>query len=151
VSGRFSAEQEKMYRCVREARNAIIAAMKPGVTLTQLQDAAEPVYAKHGYRDQFLSVGRYIGHYIGLSVHDVGGISGAAARKPFVPGVVFNVEPLLQIPEKKIHIRLEDTVLITESGAENLTAAVPAETEQVYALVKQRGVNSTSLAERTPK
>jgi hypothetical protein len=55
---------------------------------------------------------------------------------------------VLQFPDKQIHIRLEDTILITEKGAENLTAAVPAETDQVYALVKQRGVNSTSLAER---
>jgi Xaa-Pro aminopeptidase len=149
VGGRFSAEQEKMYRCVLEARNAIIAAMKPGVTLTQLQDAAEPIYTKYGFRDQFMSFGRYIGHFIGLSVHDVGAISGPAAQKPFVPGVVFNVEPILQLADKKIHVRLEDTVLITENGAENLTAAVPAETEQVYALVKQRGVNSNSLAERT--
>ena len=42
VSGRFSAEQEKMYRCVLEARNAIIAAMKPGVTIESLQDVAAP-------------------------------------------------------------------------------------------------------------
>ncbi|HEU4474872.1 MAG TPA: Xaa-Pro peptidase family protein, partial [Gemmatimonadales bacterium] len=52
VSGRFTAEQEKMYRCVLEARNAIIAAMKPGVTLTGLKDAAERVYARHGYRNE---------------------------------------------------------------------------------------------------
>ncbi len=151
VSGKFSAEQEKMYRCVLEARNAIIAAMKPGATINSLQDVAEPIYAKHGYKDDFLALGRYIGHFVGISVHDVGGISGAAAQKAFVPGVVFNVEPVLQFPEKQIHVRLEDTILITENGAENLTAAVPAETEQVYALVKQRGVNSGSLAERAPK
>lgn len=151
VSGRFTAEQEKMYRCVLEARSAIIAAMKPGATVAGLQDAAEPIYEKHGYRQDFLAVGRYVGHFIGLSVHDVGGISGAAARKPFVPGVVFNVEPVLQPAGKKIHIRLEDTVLITEDGAENLTAMVPAETEQVYALIQQRGVNSTRLAERTAR
>jgi Xaa-Pro aminopeptidase len=151
VNGRFTAEQEKMYRCVLDARNAIIAAMKPGSTIASMQDAAERVYDKYGYKDDFLAVGRYVGHFVGLSVHDVGGISGAAAQKPFVPGVVFNVEPILQFPDRKIHIRLEDTILITETGAENLTAAVPAETQQVYALVKERGVNSNSLAERVGK
>jgi Xaa-Pro aminopeptidase len=151
VGGKFSAEQEKMYRCVLEARNAIIAAMKPGVTINSLQDVAQPVYEKYGYKDDFLALGRYIGHFVGISVHDVVGISGADAQKPFVAGVVFNVEPVLQFPEKQIHVRLEDTIVITEKGAENLTAGVPAETEQVYALVKQRGVNSTSLAERAPK
>lgn len=146
VSGRFTAEQEKMYRCVLEARNAIIAAMKPGVTLDGLRDVAEQVYARHGYRDAFLSWGRYIGHFIGISVHDVGGIGGAAAARPLPAGVVFNVEPILQFDDRKIHIRLEDTVLLTENGAENLTAGVPAELDQVYALVKERGVNSTGMA-----
>jgi Xaa-Pro aminopeptidase len=146
VSGRFSPEQEKMYRCVLEARNAIIAAMKPGVTLDGLRDVAEAVYAKHGYRDAFYAWGRYIGHFIGISVHDVGGIGGAAAARPLPAGVVFNVEPIIQFEDKKIHIRLEDTVLLTEQGAENLTAGVPAEVEQVYALVKERGVNSASVA-----
>ena len=63
--------------------------------------------------------------------------------RPLVPGVVFNVEPLLEIPEKKIHMRLEDTVLITPTGAVNLTAGVPAGLEEIYALIKQKplGVN----------
>jgi Xaa-Pro aminopeptidase len=146
VSGRFTAEQEKMYRCVLEARNAIIAAMKPGVTLTGLKGAAERVYARHGYRNEFLGTGRYIGHFIGISVHDVGGISGPWAEKPFTVGVVFNVEPILQFPERKIHLRLEDTVVLTEKGAENLTAAVPAELDAVYALVKEKGINSVQLS-----
>jgi Xaa-Pro aminopeptidase len=125
--------------------------MKPGASINSLQDVAQSVYERHGYKDDFLAVGRYIGHFVGISVHDVGGISGADAKRPFVPGVVFNVEPVLQFPAKQIHVRLEDTVVITETGAENLTAGVPAGTEQVYALVKQRGVNSASLAERAPK
>jgi Xaa-Pro aminopeptidase len=148
VSGRFTAGQEKMYRCVLEARNAIIAAMKPGATLNTLKDAAEQVYQRHGYRDAFLGSNRYIGHFVGISVHDVGGISGPWLEKPFVPGVVFNVEPILQFPEQKIHMRLEDTVLLTEKGPENLTAAVPAEVEPLYALIKEKGVNSTAVRAR---
>lgn len=149
VSGRFTPEQEKMYRCVLDARNAIIAAMKPGVSIESLQQVAEPMYAKYGYGEYFKSSGRYIGHFVGISVHDVGDITGAWARKPFVAGTVFNVEPLLDVPDRKIHLRLEDTILITESGAENLTASVPAELDPLYALVKQRGVNSTPLPDRS--
>jgi Xaa-Pro aminopeptidase len=148
VSGKFSAEQEKMYRCVLEARNAIIAAMKPGVTLDGLQDVAEAVYTKHGYRDAFMAWGRYIGHFIGISVHDVGATGGAALTRPLPAGVVFNVEPIIQFEDKKIHMRLEDTVLLTERGAENLTAGVPAEVDQVYGLVKERGMNAASVAGR---
>jgi len=148
VSGRFTAEQEKMYRCVLEARNAIIAAIKPGATLNSLKDAAEQVYQRHGYRDAFLASNRYIGHFVGISVHDVGGISGAWLEKPFVTGVVFNVEPVLQFPERKIHMRLEDTVVLTTKGPENLTAAVPAELEPLYALIREKGVNSTPFSEK---
>jgi Xaa-Pro aminopeptidase len=148
VSGRFSAEQEKMYRCVLEARNAIIAAIKPGATLNSLKDAAEQAYQRHGYRDAFLATGRYIGHFVGISVHDVGGIAGSWLEKPFVPGVVFNVEPILQFPERKIHLRLEDTVVLTEKGPENLTASVPAEVEPLYALIKEKGVNSAPVRGR---
>jgi Xaa-Pro aminopeptidase len=148
VSGRFTPEQEKMYRCVLEARNAIIAAMKPGVTIESLQEVAAPVYTKHGYAKEFEASGRYIGHFVGIAVHDVIDIVGDAARKPFVAGTVFNVEPILEIPDRKIHIRLEDTIVVTDTGADNLTAGVPAEVEPLYALIRQKGVNSAPLADR---
>ena len=148
VSGKFTAEQEKMYRCVLDARNAIIAAIKPGATLESLQQVAAAAYARHGYAKEFEATGRYIGHFVGISVHDVGLIFGPTARKPFVPGTVFNVEPILQFPDRKIHIRLEDTIVTTEKGAENVTAGVPAEIEPLYALIRQRGVNSAQMTAR---
>ena len=133
VSGKFTAEQEKMYRCILEARNAIIAMMKPGIKVSDMQDAAEKVYKKHGFEKEFTEFGRYVGHFIGMSVHDVGD-----DETPFVAGVVFNVEPLIQNEKSQIHMRLEDTVLITPTGAENLTAGVPAELEALYALQRQK-------------
>ena len=138
VSGRFTPEQEKMYRCILEARDAIIAAMKPGVTPNQLKDVAGGVYKKHGYEKEFLALGRYIGHTIGISVHDV---EPADRNRPLEAGVVFNVEPLLEIPDKKIHMRLEDTVLVTPTGAVNMTAGVPAALDEVYALIRQRALS----------
>ena len=138
VSGRFTPEQEKMYRCILEARDAVIAAMKPGVTINQLKDIAGEVYKKHGFEKEFLALGRYVGHTVGISVHDV---SPSDRNRPLVAGVVFNVEPLLEIPEKKIHMRLEDTVLITPTGALNMTASVPASVEEVYALIRQKALS----------
>lgn len=137
VSGRFTAEQEKWYRCILEARNTIIGAMKPGVSVRDLQKAAEPVYQRHGFLQGYLNSGRYVGHFVGLSVHDPGD-----ERKPFVPGVVFNVEPVIEFPDRKIHLRLEDTILITATGAENLTASAPVELEEIYSLVKQTPLGS---------
>ncbi|MCI0696880.1 Xaa-Pro peptidase family protein [candidate division KSB1 bacterium] len=139
VSGRFTPEQEKMYRCILDARNTVMAAMKPGVSLKSLKDLAEEVYKKHGFQKEFLALNRYIGHYVGISVHDVG--SYFDQSQPFEPGVVFNVEPLLEFRDQKTHLRLEDTVLITETGAENLTAGVPAELEEIYALIRQKGLS----------
>jgi Xaa-Pro aminopeptidase len=137
VSGRFTPEQEKMYRCILEARDAIIAAMKPGVTIPQLQDVAEGVYKKHGFDKEFQAVGRYIGHTIGISTHDV---DPRDRNRPLVAGVVFNVEPLIETPGK-IHMRLEDTVLVTPTGSLNMTAGVPAGLEEIYALVRQKALS----------
>ncbi|HET9726496.1 MAG TPA: M24 family metallopeptidase [Gemmatimonadales bacterium] len=50
------------------------------------------------------------------------------ARKPFVAGTVFNVEPILELPDRKIRIRLEDTIGMTENGAENVTASMDTRT-----------------------
>jgi Xaa-Pro aminopeptidase len=138
VSGRFTPEQEKMYRCILEARESIIAAMKPGATIKQLQDVAEEVYKKHGFGKEFQALGRYIGHTIGISVHDV---EPADRNRPLVAGVVFNVEPLLEIAEKKIHMRLEDTVLVTPTGAVNMTSGAPAGLDEIYALIRQQALS----------
>lgn len=139
VNGRFTPEQEKMYRCILEARDKVIAAMKPGVTISKMQEIAEEVYKRHGFLKEFQAVGRYIGHMVGISVHDV--LSNDRNR-PFEAGVVFNVEPILEIPEKKMHLRLEDTVLITPNGAENLTAGSPAGLEEIYALIRQKALSA---------
>src|SRR4051812_8542060 len=73
VSGKFTPEQEKMYACVLEASKTIIAAMKPGVTIKQLKDAAGEVYKKYGFEKEWKTWGggEYIGHFVGMSVHDV--------------------------------------------------------------------------------
>ncbi len=135
VSGKFTPEQEKMYRCILEARNAIIAMMKPGIKVSEMKNVAETVYKRYGFEKEFNDSGRYVGHFVGMSVHDVG-----KDETPFVAGVVYNVEPLIQ--DAKQHLRLEDTILITANGAENLTANVPAEIAEIYALQKMKPLDS---------
>ena len=132
VGDKFTADQERMYRCILEARSAIIAAIKPGAVVADLKNAAAAVYKKHGFEKEFESFGRYVGHFIGMSVHDVG-----TNDRPFVPGVVYNVEPFLSDEKNRTHVRLEDTVLVTPTGNENLTADVPAEINEIYVLLKQ--------------
>jgi Xaa-Pro aminopeptidase len=144
VSGKFTPEQEKMYACVLEASKTIIAAMKPGVTIGQLKNAAGEVYKKYGFEKEWLTWGggKYIGHFVGMSVHDVNtAVPGHQDELALEAGNTFNVEPILEIPEKQIHIRLEDSVFVTPTGAENLTKDVPAELNEIYALIKQKGMN----------
>ena len=131
VGEKFTSEQEKMYLCILEARSAIIAAIKPGAVVADLQNAAAVAYKKYGFEKEFEQSGRYVGHFVGMSVHDVG-----EDEWPFRPGVVFNVEPLLSNEKIKTHVRLEDSVLVTATGSENLTSDVPAELNEIYALLK---------------
>ena len=53
--------------------------------------------------------------------------------------------PMLELPDRTIRIRREDTIVVTENGAENVTAGVPADVDALYALIRQRGVNSTPV------
>ena len=132
IQGEFTTEQLKWYNCVKEARDEIIKAMKPGVMLSDLKKVGEAVYKKNGLAKYWLG---YVGHFVGMAVHDVGSYD-----IPFVEGVVFNVEPILEDKEKKIHIRLEDTVVITATGSENLTTVSPVDAAAIYALMKEKGV-----------
>jgi len=126
-----------MYLCILEARNAIIKSMKPGVSFGELRAIAYEVYKKHGYADKELSWNGYIGHFTGMSVHDVGNRDDSSLLKP---GMVFNVEPVLDDPVSKRHMRLEDTVLTTETGAINLTEGASAELAEIYKLMKLKGL-----------
>jgi Xaa-Pro aminopeptidase len=137
ASGKFTAQEEKMYHCILDARNAIIQSMKPGVSFGELRAIAYEVYKRYGFADKELSWNGYIGHFTGMSVHDVGNRDDSSLLKP---GMVFNVEPVLDDPINKRHMRLEDTVLITETGAVNLTEGASAELNEIYKLMKQKGL-----------
>jgi len=126
VSGRFDAEQQRYYQTVLEAHRAMIEAVRPGVTPAQLRAIARTVYEQHGMATRFPGG---VGHFVGMSTHDPG-----PGDRPFLPGVVFNVEPMIGVPEKGWHFRLEDTVLVTGDGHEVLTAGVPVDLEGLYRL-----------------
>jgi len=136
VGDKFTTVQLKMYNCIKEVQETVIAAMKPGVTISDLKKIAKDIYIKHGYENLWPD---YIGHFVGMAVHDVGPYD-----KPFVEGVVFNVEPIIEDKNLKVHFRLEDTVVITKDGSENVTAATTMEPEKIYSLKKEKGVGEKS-------
>lgn len=132
VSGRFTDAQRKAYDCVLEAQKAIIAAIKPGVSRDVVRRIGEDIFRKHGFDTRYA----YVGHYVGLSVHDVGDWNA-----PFAAGMVMAIEPILDVPEQQLHIRVEDTILVTPTGAEVLTSAVPKEVDELLALIKSARSN----------
>lgn len=132
VEGEFNPTQLKYYNCVKEASEKVIAAIKPGVTVDDLRKICKDVFVKHGLEKFYVNS---IGHFVGMSVHDVGDYS-----KPFEPGVVFNVEPILEDKEQKIHVRIEDTIVVTANGYENLTKSTPTNPLEIYKLMNQKGI-----------
>ena len=75
-----------------------------------------------------------LGHNVGLEVHDPGGLQSETLE----PGRVFTIEPQFRIEEERLGVRLEDMILITETGYENLSAFVPIEVRDIEALMAQR-------------
>jgi Xaa-Pro aminopeptidase len=130
ASGKFNAEQVRYYNTILEAHRAIIDAIRPGVTVSDLGRIARAIYERHGMASRYPGG---IGHFVGMSVHDPGPYD-----RPFVPGVVFNVEPMIGVPEKGWHFRLEDTILVTATGHEILTPGLPWELDDLYRL-RDRG------------
>ncbi len=159
VSGRFTDEQRAYYQIVLEAQEAAIAAVRPGVTILDVIRAAAEVYRRHGleqYEDvDRMGVDKVWGvmpsptHYLarngglttysalGTGVRDLGhhiGLEATDSRdysQPLQPGMVFTVEPKLYIPEKGIAIMIEDMILVTPTGHENLSAGAPKSVAEI--------------------
>ena len=132
VSGKFSDEQRDIYRTVLEVQKACIAAFRPGLTSKDVREAVALHLKKKGLDPRGLSGG--LGHFVGLSVHDVGPDGDVVLKE----GMVMAIEPALYYPEKAIGIRIEDTVLITRNGCEVLTADVPKEIDEIERLLAGR-------------
>jgi Xaa-Pro aminopeptidase len=127
AGGKFTPEQRKLYKIVLEANLAAIKAVRPGATYTEVHKAARDVIAKAGYEDYFL---HSVGHHLGIDVHD------PSPDGPLGPGMVLTIEPGIYMPEQGIGIRIEDDVLVTESGARVLTEAIPKTVEAVEAALR---------------
>lgn len=159
VSGRFTPAQRELYDAVRTAHDRAIAAIRPGATYAEVHETAvrtlveallalglldgEPdtIIANEAYKPYYP---HQTGHWLGLDVHDVGDYGLAGEPRPLMPGMVLTVEPGLYIPPdderapaelRGIGIRIEDDVVITDSGHEILTAGLPVAPDEVEALL----------------
>ena len=162
VSGHFNPTQRKVYEAVLEAADAAFAIAKPGVLFRHLHEAAMEVIARKmiewGFIDitleEALAGDRQLhrrwmvhgtSHHLGMDVHDCDTARREMYREAELrPGMIFTIEPGLyfqpddlRVPEefRGIGVRIEDDVLVTETGVENLTAALPRHPDDVEAWI----------------
>ena len=160
ISGTFTEVQRRVYEAVREAADAAFAIVTPGIRFREIHAAAMAVIAaktaewgllpvsaeesllpEHQYHRRYMVHGT--SHHLGIDVHDC-----AQARRELYlegvlePGMVFTIEPGLYfqpddltVPEeyRGIGVRIEDNILVTESGAENLSIGIPRTADDVEA------------------
>ncbi|ELY67108.1 M24 family metallopeptidase [Natrinema versiforme] len=115
VVGEPPAEYERVHDIVRQAQQAAVDAIEPGVTAGSVDRAAREVIEDAGYGDAFV---HRTGHGVGLEVHEPPYIVAGNDRE-LEPGMVFSVEPGIYL-EGEFGVRIEDLVVVTEDGAERL-------------------------------
>lgn len=159
-SGTFSFEQKKIYEIVLSAQKAGIECIRPGLVWTKIQETMLNIICQ-GLLDLGLLEGSLTevlkdksyrkfymhnsGHWLGLDVHDSGSYKENGKWRTLKKGMVLTVEPGIYIADHhealdakwhNIGIRIEDDILVTEDGFENLTKDVPREVVDIEALVQ---------------
>jgi Xaa-Pro aminopeptidase len=139
ISGKFNETQKKYYQMVLDVNKQVIKAVKPGVYVRDLNQMAKDLLAEKmlefGKIKDKSEIDKYyyhgVSHYLGLDVHDVG-----TYQLPLVPGTIITVEPGIYIEEESIGIRIEDNILVTENGYENLSKAIAKEISEIEELME---------------
>jgi Xaa-Pro aminopeptidase len=148
VNGKFDKGQRALCSFVLAYRKAFLKRLRAGVTADEVLDGAaeemrgvlaEMKFPKEIYRkaaERGLSFRGHLQHPVGMTVHDV----GIYRNKPLKAGFVFAVDPMIWVPEEKLYVRIEDTVVITEDGVENFTDFMPAELDEIETLMREDGI-----------
>jgi Xaa-Pro aminopeptidase len=116
--GSVTEEMRNVYQTVLDAQAAGIAAARAGVTGKAVDGAARAVISAAGYGKYF---GHSFGHGVGVEIHESPNAS-AANEKPLPAGAVISAEPGIYLPGR-LGVRIEDVIVLTETGCRNLTRA----------------------------
>ncbi|MDF2726148.1 MAG: peptidase [Paenibacillus sp.] len=117
--GNPSAEQREVYELVREAQAAGARAVRPGITLSEVDRIVRNVIEQGGYGPYFV---HRTGHGIGIDIHEEPSVQGGN-ELVIEPGMVFSVEPGIYVPGK-FGVRIEDIVIVTADGCESVNEPV---------------------------
>ncbi len=157
ANGKFTPRQRELYTIYLRLYQALMTSIRVHATPAEIVEAAvakmDSIMGSYRFTDAKIEsaaarfVERYrnsrpraLGHTIGMEVHDV-----RSRTATLEPGLVFTIEPQLTLPEEHIGIRLEDVILMTETGYENLSAFVPIEVDDIERLMSQPGLSDAEL------
>jgi len=151
VNGTYSQWQREVYGFVVEYHKVLLAGIRPGRMLEDIRlEAAETMAGvlshwtfsstshQAGARTM-LDFRGHLSHCVGMSVHD----GGLHYTRPLEVGIVFSVDPQLRVPDEELYVRVEDTIVVTEDGIENLTRQAPLELDDVESLMREDGLLQT--------
>jgi Xaa-Pro aminopeptidase len=161
ANGRFTARQREFYTIYLRLYQALMASIRPGAPIgtiareagakmTKIIEAfafTDPAVREAAVRFaepyQADKPRNGLGHALGMEVHDV-----TIRRESFGPGEIFTIEPPISIPAETLAMRIEDVILITADGYENLSAFVPIEVDAIVAFMKEPGISDRVGARR---
>ncbi len=138
VSGRFSDRQREVLAMEVAVSDSIINAVRPGVTLAELQDVAHRAIPPDAR--EYMQVGLFFGHHLGLSTGDP-----VLTDQPLEPGMIFTVEPWYYNHDEEISVFTEDMVLVTAQGSRNLTADLPRHPDLLESLMTSGTIPGLSV------
>lgn len=160
ANGKFTPRQREFYTIYLRLYQALLTSIRvharPADIIREAVIKMDRIMAAYPFTDARIKqaavnfVERYrnsransLGHTIGMEVHDV-----RLPTATLEPGQLFTIEPAMTIPEEHLGIRLEDAILITESGYENLSAFVPVEIEAIEKLMAEPGLSETMYGQK---
>ncbi len=164
INGKFTPDQRELYSTYLKLYQALMTSIRPGPVAAILKDTVAKMDAVltsttfanprnkeaatrfvDGYRKSAAAGTRSsLGHMVGMEVHDV----TAPMPEGLKPGMVFTIEPAMTIPDERVYVRLEDMILVTPTGYENLSSFVPVEVDAIEALMAETGI--ANRGETTP-
>ncbi|CAM3844042.1 aminopeptidase P family protein [Bacillus paramycoides] len=145
ATGTFSSRQKQIYNIVLKALKETTELIKPGLKFAALNEHTKKVLAEECkaigliQEDEELTKYYYHGvsHFLGLDTHDVGTYKDRVLEE----GMVITIEPGLYIEEESIGIRIEDDILVTKDGYENLSKDIIREVEEIEEFMRENNVN----------
>jgi Xaa-Pro aminopeptidase len=164
ATGRFTPRQRELYTIYLRLYQALMTSIRVHATAQDvIKDAVQKmdgIMASFQFTDAKIKAAAdafvdnyrrsrapWLGHFVGMEVHDVSG----GGYTTLEPGMIFTIEPAMQLADEHLGVRLEDMILITEGGYENMSAFVPVDIDAIERVMKEPGLSDAMWKGGPPK